>query len=208
MKRYTFIIFAITAISLFIGYLFVAARSENLQHCDDEYIISLLGEELFANLRRANFYSDAINNPINRRNLTVAYPDFWGGEYINEDGNLVVNIVGTTIILAEVSKWLDDLLGDDHGVILQHSNFTYRELQHAQHLIFGRLVNNPTNCSTIDMIRQNTSYTSINTALNVVDVRLIDFSENQVALFREYVLDSAMLSFGQGYELTEILDYY
>lgn len=115
-----------------------------------------------------------------------SYPDYYGGSYINEDGQLVVYIAeNKDSVLA---------LSENENVIYESCKYSYNEL-----LSIMDELNNYKLRRSSDAIASNFNEFGLYDSENRVIVKLDDLSDESIAEFKENVCDSDAIEFEQGY---------
>ena len=118
----------------------------------------------------------------------IQYPDYFGGVYIDGNGNLVFLMVegaeprSTTLMSLMRS---DDMTGITLGTVA----FSYRELWDTMYLLYDLIQDSP--------VANNVTGWTMRVSKNQVIVELMEYSEEQIRLFRTFVLDSPILAFEQ-----------
>jgi len=154
----------------------------------EQHLISTFGEEFMRNHDVAmEIAQDFYNNLSTTRDGTSEYPDYYGGMYLNDDGNLVFLIVDG--MRGEVSS----SLARSSDVIIEYVEFSHNELSHIQEVIVDFWVANWDD-------QNNSVAQNINTVIpdiinSVVTVYLSDISEEQIETFRKTVIDHTALVF-------------
>lgn len=134
--------------------------------------------------------SGYLNLPVTRSGNEV-YPQWYGGEYVDENGNIVV--LATTISGQErtaMEKNISDLL------FKQCAN-SYSELQDVMFQIRNKAENKD------DFIYENVAFYGIDIKSNSVQVGLFHNTEENTLAFRERIVNSPLLTF---VECVEIID--
>jgi len=150
--------------------------------------ISLIREEEYwNNLERAN----DVASPVG----AMRYPDFIGGVYYNADGDLVVQIVDahtTKDSMRHAQALFGELLEWREGSILivEYVEFSYNELYAAMDFLNAFFLANPGS-----PLVENVPAFALDTMNNRVVVELLVYTEEKIALFRETILDSPVITF-------------
>jgi len=130
--------------------------------------------------------------PKNRSGEPI-YPDFIGGIYYNGDFNMVLQLVESAKAkdAAQYSR-VEGFLAQADGIIVEHVDFSDNELEAVMDILgsYWTADNKPDVFKNVDTCRKDT----IN---NRVEVWLRVYNEEEIARFRETVLDSPMLVFVQ-----------
>jgi len=153
-----------------------------------------LSEEFFANHDAALLlHHDIFNSLPQRRDGSFVFPDYYGGHFIGDDGNLVVNIVSTRdrSVCIYDSYVLGDVIANP-SVNIQYVEFTYAELNDMMVFLLEHWLSDP--YSRVSIAAPFNKLCVIN---NHIVVGIIDdyYSEEMKATFRRYVVDSPMIIF-------------
>ena len=117
----------------------------------------------------------------------MVYPDYFGGVYINDDGMMVL------LMVEGASSQVDDHIlraQRSSGVLVREVPFSLAELRAAMGFLGDFIPHNLDN-----PVAANATSWGLSVSGNYVHVDLIEYNEEQVALFRRLVLDAPMLRF-------------
>lgn len=114
------------------------------------------------------------------------YPDYYGGSYIDENGNLVVYVTDETA--EQTIAVLAESLGN--STVYKECNYSFNELHSIMDTI-NNFMRNPTNKALATNIRQF----CILDAQNIVEVKIRDISDEQIELFKKEIVDSDAIVF-------------
>lgn len=114
------------------------------------------------------------------------YPDYYGGSYINDEGQLVVYVTN------DVQR--PTVLSDNSDVIYEPCAYSYNELLSVMETLNDYKFSYPD-----DAIANNFNQFGLYDSENRVIVRLDDLSDERVNEFKENVCDSDAIEFKQGY---------
>ena len=159
----------------------------------DEFLIEKYGEEFMANLDQAHENDEALMAlfPKNESGEPV-YPDFIGGIYYNDDGNMVVQMVtdaqpDDTELLAAVEDFIEE-----RDIIVENVEFSHSEIKATmdtlETLYFAD--DRPDAFDNVESIAEDT----LN---NRVEIRMLVYNEEEIARFKETALNSPMIGFVQ-----------
>ena len=173
------------ALLIFNGALITA--HPNAVEIDDsmihEYLIESFGYEFVENYFQAKEMVSELYDglPVSRMG-DVMYPAYFGGMYINDDGELVILQV-TDATLNEHTT-----LDTFEDAVFKSAEFSYRELNAVMDLLNWRINGSEANASawSLDVIN------------NRVVVQLINYGADEIAEFRNTILDSPMVIFEEG----------
>ena len=159
-----------------------------------ELIIDQFGLEFWQNYERTNTYIDMIwaSFPQTRTGERV-YPSYFGGFYIDDDGNLNVLLVDTVATMelsanAEYMAGLETIRGLDTGINVRYVEFSYADIWAKFHSI-GAFMDDNLGSRTAN----NISGWYIDLINNRIGVTLVDLSYDQVAHFRSEISDSLLI---------------
>ena len=191
MKRMGFLMVLVLLSTLYIFSIGVSAMDVN------EFLIEKYGEEFMANLNQAHENDEALMAlfPKNESGEPV-YPDFIGGIYYNDDGNMVVQLVTDAQTNdVELRTAVDNLIAE-RNIIVEYVEFSHNEISATMDTLATITNERPDIFDCIDSIAEDT----LN---NRVEIRMRDCNEEEIAWFRENVFDSPILSFVQSPGLYE-----
>ena len=155
--------------------------------------VSHLSAEFIANHDRAVAQHIEIYSafPVNRSGHAM-FPSYYGGHFIDEYGNLVMNIVASYGRMDVSSSIINEALSS-RSVSSRLVRFSYTELQDTMEFLADSWDANP------DCKIHNASVSfSLSIRNNHVRVGLYGYSEELKEAFRTYVLDSPMVVFVEG----------
>ncbi|MCL2400456.1 MAG: S1 family peptidase [Defluviitaleaceae bacterium] len=177
MKKLIVAIMSLTVIFSFS----VIAFTQEIKHLDQ--LKEEFGSEFLLNhdvsLTNA---MDILNSFPQSRTGEIIYPDYFGGLYIDDNGNLVNLVVTETNFDNHVRRLSEN-------ITIREVEFSYRELREIWEYITERII------SRGDMIFYNTGGQFLDVSGNRIVVELIDYSENGIELFRELMIDSPVIQF-------------
>ena len=156
--------------------VFVAALNEQL--------VEKFGAAFMENQEQALALREELlgSFPMNRAG-DVIYPDYFGGFFIDDNGNLV------TMIVEEHSDYAGFAMVGARGMSVVPAQFSYSELNAVIAHLDGLSITRP------DVIFSLSDGWGLNTIGNTVEVHLIYYSPAQEELFRTRVFDSPVISF-------------
>ena len=162
----------------------------------EEILISEFGEEFWNNHNRALENIELIWSlfPDDRYGMTIL-PDFMGGLYLNNDGNLVVQVVDNDTARTQAIAALSNAVNMDE-IIIEYVEFPESYLLEIINSLNTLWSDNP-DCDVVG----NVISFGLDTMNNRVEFGLIVYSATEIARFRETILDSPAISFAQGYEI-------
>lgn len=123
-------------------------------------------------------------------NPDFVYPDYYGGGYLDTDGNVVVLVKGDRN--KYVSEFQRRTLSSN--VVVKECLYSYNELVHFNELLTEKFMN--------ESLREELHWTSvgIDTEANKVIVGIVGCTEQAIAKFKSMVLDSDVVTFKEGGE--------
>lgn len=175
-------------LALLISVCFSACTDKDLSNADqqqNEYpvlsagdILNNLGSSFKAKTR------SGVSNP------DFVYPDYYGGGYLDTDGNVVVLVKGDRN--KYVSEFQRRTLSSN--VVVKECLYSYNELVHFNELLTEKFMN--------ESLREELHWTSvgIDTEANKVIVGIVGCTEQAIAKFKSLVLDSDVVTFKEGGE--------
>lgn len=129
-----------------------------------------------------NIYETLNTSFVSTRSGSKIYPDNYGGNYLDENGNFIVLVV-------ENKKDLKSSLIIPDGAIIKYCKYSYQELLDVMDV----LVNYKPEKN--EKIYDNFPVAFIDEKLNRIVVQLVDYSETAIKEFKEYVSDSDAIIF-------------
>ena len=121
------------------------------------------------------------------RSGDVSYPDFYGGSYIDYDGDLVI------LIKEGYEGDASDLLGTNvDNVVIKNCKYSYNELLNVLNLIRKKAEEKN------EILFKTTSMYGIDEESNSVNVVLYDKEQRLIDLFKAKIANSPVLNFMEG----------
>jgi hypothetical protein len=193
--------------------VFVEDLFQDKQFVDyvNDLLLAEYGEEYWQNLEQARANDDklqnflahsqavktvstrsASGNSVESQPITSegVLPDFIGGVYYNDDGNMVLQVVNDEQKKMFAEDVIKNLYSEEDGVICEYVMYSEKELNatmdalNAMYLLPAR----PVAFNNVDSF-------ALDTIDNNIEVRLLDNSVEAVQQFKSTVLDSAMVEF-------------
>ena len=165
-------------------------QDKKMQKEIEDYLVKELGENYKLKLEKNE---KSVKNAQNLEKEFVTdekgstiYPDYFGGMYIDKDDQLVVQIVKSKLSASDTEKY-SKLINDANKEYVQYS---YRELKDIHDKVLNYFLN--------DNKLVNITGVSIDVLSNRVIVELKEKSEDTINVFRENIIDSALIEFEQG----------
>jgi hypothetical protein len=179
---------------------FVANMEEQLLALHDEEYWENLGQarsndaKLMASFADSglNAFSKAARVADPQGNDESTYPEFIGGIYYNDDGNMVVQIVDNAASKASAQTKLEQVFSEEDGVIQEYVEFSYNEIRATMDTLNALYLSNncPATFDNVDSFAEDT----IN---NRIEVRLAIYNEEEITRFKETIFDSPTIGFVQ-----------
>ena len=146
-----------------------------------------LDADMMRNQSRAITTADYIYDMFPGTGWPPNYPDYFGGLYLNNEGNLVVLIVKSLAESDEAAYFLTRV-ENAGGAIIRHVEFSMSELQGIQDtLMYYFAPDHPVS----SMIRGS----GVDTKANRVNVYILSHDENDMSLFRCEIANSPAVVF-------------
>ena len=118
------------------------------------------------------------------------YPDYYGGAYINEDGDLVIHVVGS---LEPCQAKAEKVIGHQEGYVVKQARYRYQDLMKLKEYLDELEMNEKQK----EIFANVTGYgPSDQDNLFLVEMNVLD--EAHIAAFKKYLSDSEMVMFRQG----------
>jgi len=162
----------------------------------EAHVIEAFGREFMQNHRRSMDVAHMVfeSFPRNRAGERM-YPNNFGGLYIDDDGNLVILTVNSPMALMmdadalSFSNTLHDVLHVEAGIAAKVVDFSFDELMEAINFLEWFKMEYP------EIAFRNASTWYLDVVSNRVVVGLVDYTPEEIRLFRQEVLDSPVLTF-------------
>ncbi|MCL2187157.1 MAG: S1 family peptidase [Defluviitaleaceae bacterium] len=152
-----------------------------LAHEINEKFVSEFGHEFVQNHNRAVENAMLLRHSfIQNRQGQVMYPDYFGGMYIDESGNLVILILN----MYERSMNVETFNYSLSEIIIMPASFSYNELNALWRFLGTQTI-------------ENASSWHVDTISNRVIVRLDYYNEENIDIFINNIIDSPMIVFEQ-----------
>ena len=139
--------------------------------------------------RSLHAFNDFMDNLAVNRRGEPEYPAFFGGVFLDNDGNLVVNVVESGARSAAASQEMGGML-DMEGTRVQIVQFSYAELNAMMYWLADDHLSNP-DCD----VRYNVTHFVLDTVQNRIVVGLYNYNAYSIAKFEYYVTGSPMFMF-------------
>lgn len=160
---------------------FLAAERESLARYDPDFLIKQ--ENSYLNYEKLMRYykENGVDGKI--------YPDYYGGSYIDDGGDLVIYIKGggTSEIVSQQD--INTVL-EEKDYLVRAAKYSYNELNSVMDILNSYKLENPN-----DPIACNFNIFWLSDRFNNIVVELDEINEEQIELFKENVLDSPMITF-------------
>ena len=159
--------------------------------CLWEYLVSVHGAERMYNQSRSLDILQGLHESFPHiRAGRISYPPFYGGSYLDDNGNLVILVVSSAMLDSDdthLEAFLHELSINE--VTVRQVEFAYRDLIATSTILRGLI------SDSSHVINQlvNTWYSDIMN--NRLAVELHELSEEKIALFRSEVYDSPIIIF-------------
>lgn len=168
------------------------------------YLSDKYGEnylELFARNAQSSKNAQKIESlfPVDKDGDRI-YPNFVGGLYINDEDNLIVQIVKDAVPNVKTSEYslYNDVLSVDKEVTIEYVKYSYAELNAVNDAIVVPFLQNKVPSSVgafyVDVIN------------NRIVVELLNYTEEEIAKFKNTVIDSPFITFTKGVETISTLN--
>lgn len=156
----------------------------------ERHLISEFGEEFLNNLEESRSIADEIwsNFPINRSTGEHIVPEYIAGDYFDEDGNLVIQLVENAIIPRNMEAVIFN-----ENVIIKYASYSRTYLHSLSALIVNKYFENQS-----AGIRTNFGVTYLDTINNRIVVELETLNEDEIQHFRDTVSESTAILFVEG----------
>lgn len=163
--------------------------------------VDYLGEDfelkLDANLKASNIANKILNLFENN-----SYPSYYGGIYINDDNNLVLQLVKDNIPSKKDNLYnnLNKIVNKDNGSTVEYVKYSNEELEYVNSLIYNKL--NADN--NFDKLKVAKFY--IDTLNNRIVVEFSIYDETIIEKFKKQIVDSDMVVYKEGNSVISTLN--
>lgn len=130
------------------------------------------------------------------------YPSYYGGIYIDDNNNLVLQLVKdripntSNILYTNISN----IMNNDDNSKIEYVKHTAEELEYVNSVIYEKL-NTGNNFSDLGIAKFY-----IDTLNNSIVVEFLDYGEDTVKKFKENIIDNDMISYKQGSPVVSTLN--
>lgn len=168
-------------------------EDERTQKEIENYLVKELGENYKSELEQnekavSNAQSIEKNFEKNEKGDTI-YPDYFGGMYINEDNQLVIQIIKNKVSTSNTEKY-SKLTNGYSNTNLEYVKYSYQELNKIHDEILDYFLNDNKSVVVTGLY--------VDVLSNNVVVELKEKSEETIELFKEKVNNSPMIRFEKG----------
>ena len=160
---------------------FSVIESENLDRFRAEF--------LEAHDNSVMSYDQMLNSFKRNKNGDITYPEYYGGAFIDSDGTLNVYIKDSGLARSSESAELTQPLSIN-GAIIREANYSYNELTKMMDSLNEFVANNRDNDVEVSFHSFYLSQTD-----NEIVIELENLSDEKIALFKNTVIDSPMITF-------------
>jgi hypothetical protein len=161
----------------------------DLNKMHDEFVAEF-GYEFVKNYKHAIETIEELYDYFPTSEFGAVYPDYFGGRYINDEGELVLlkaPLNGSMI--TPTFKYFDD-------TIVKEVEFSFNELSAKMDLL--------DEYSSKSENIENVSGWALDSALNRIIIYLIDYSDEAINSFRNEIMDSPKFMFEEGEEISQV----
>jgi len=120
----------------------------------------------------------------------LIYPDFVGGVYYDDNGTLVLQIVEASRNIVQHNLIRGVL--EEKGIVIEYVEFSYNNLRAAMNYLVERIIPD----DRPDVL-ENVSGIGLNEMINRLEIYLFVYNEEEIARFRNEILDLPLISFVQ-----------
>jgi len=163
----------------------------------DDFLLEYLGEEFVQNQLRSLEIFEQLHSVLlqSTDGRSEVYPDFFGGAYIDENGNLVILLTEAVAYDALGSGGMRDGLSDK-GISFRFVEFSAAELESINDAIYEII--SPIFGTSYCIYADNVVFWGIDDRTNRLVVQLEILTDEKITGFRENIFDSPALYFEQG----------
>ena len=179
----------VTALSLLIlcPILFLSAEANN-NKIEDEFVegeLKSLEKQEDAYLS----YKKLMNLFDKTKSEDLVYPDYYGGSYTNDNGELVIYIHDDKGLKDDSYQDINNVI-EAENYITKTAKYSYNELNAVMDVLNNYKLINPD-----DAISNNFNFFMVSDIDNNVTVELDEMTVEQIALFKKHVIDSPIIKF-------------
>ena len=121
----------------------------------------------------------------------IIYPDFVGGVFFNHERNVVLQIVERYASRdASSYRYFREFADDNSNVMIEYVEFSFNELESIINVLNALLQSEPEIFANICMY-------SIDAINNRIEVRLFNYTEEEITCFKENIFNAPMIAFSQ-----------
>jgi len=172
---------------------FMAMAAEPTEEFNfEEHLVSQFGQEWWDNYWPAQTYHERLMSFFPKDSAGEwIYPDFIGGIYFSDDGRLVLQLVEAYAIGdLELYSRVEGFLEETDDVVVEYVKFSHNELYDTIDALNAMWLayDSPEAFENVDGYGDDVSN-------NRVVMWLAEYNEDEIARFRETVMDSPMIRF-------------
>lgn len=139
----------------------------------------------------------SFNTGLTKSISTSDYPDFFGGAYVNDIGDLVINTTGDSV---DARTMILDRI-DSKNIITKQCKYPYKTLLAIMDDL-NKFIFDKGNKATIEMLGIHGFY--ISDKENKVVVKLAQCSNDKIQAFKNLVLNSQIINFEESAEMSQV----
>lgn len=170
----------------------VQAESENSMDCNEMYRIAEEQSVAYNHYQRIMELMGTQTRDGSSQN-EIAYPNYYGGAYINDDNKLVL-LVKKEFTTTRAASNFTSLISDD--IIVNECKYSYNELQEVMEIIVDKIEQNPSFAKKIGVL-------GIMESENKVLVCLYDKSDVNTNWFKNEIIGTEMIQFEETTPIVE-----
>ncbi|EHL06573.1 hypothetical protein HMPREF0322_02622 [Desulfitobacterium hafniense DP7] len=123
------------------------------------------------------------------KSVNSVYPEYYGGSYIDDNGDLVIYVKGEGILKDSSLQNISQVL-ERKDFIIKNAKYSYNELNSVMDTLNDFKLNN-----SKDAIANNFNIYWLSDRDNNIVVELNEMNEEQIELFKKQVIDSPIITF-------------
>ncbi len=193
MKRIACLILTIClVIGLFCFNVFASDTESQKLIKEEQKVIEKYGKDFFENQEKANESYEEIKKSFNKDRASE-YPEYYGGAYVNDAGNLVIYVIDYDKKNEEEKDKYREMyytITKDKNITIKNAKYSYSSLTKTMDKLNQYCENNP-----LDEISKNLDTYALLDAENKIVVELENCNEEVIKKFKSKVIDTSQIEF-------------